>query len=69
MFWVTGAVRGLIISQLTFFIQAKAFSGVWAASGDGNDPKHEAAIEAAFAKMRTCLDDFEAKARAQKKGK
>lgn len=42
---------------------------MWEASGGGDDPKHEAAIEAAFAKMRTCLDDFEARARAQKGAK
>ncbi len=41
-----------------------------AAGGGGSDPKHEATVEAAFARVRTCLDDFEARAREQRgKGK
>lgn len=63
---IDGLLEGLIHVSTTRLVQAKAFSSVWEASGGGNDPKREAAIEAAFAKVRTCLDDFEAKARAQK---
>lgn len=59
----------LCMAKLLCPEEARGFNSVWAASGGGSDPKHEAAIEASFARMRTCLDDFEKRAREQRRKK